>query len=120
MTGTEQAPEEQAPEIPDPQERLTATALVTTDRPERYAKQLASHLGRKLQVTELSGGGTRLDFPDRIGHGVLAPGSAGLQLTAVASEAEALARIKDVVGRHLEQFGERDGLVVTWEDAGPS
>ncbi len=26
-----------------------------------------------------------------------------------------LDRVKDVTGRHLERFGEKDGLVVTWQ-----
>jgi len=25
------------------------------------------------------------------------------------------ARVNDVTGRHLERFGEKDGLVVTWQ-----
>ena len=29
--------------------------------------------------------------------------------------AETLDRVKDVTGRHLERFGEKDGLVVTWQ-----
>ena len=30
-------------------------------------------------------------------------------------QAETLDRVKDVTGRHLERFGEKDGLVVTWQ-----
>jgi uncharacterized protein len=33
----------------------------------------------------------------------------------VAEDAETLHRVKDVTGRHLERFGEKDGLVVTWQ-----
>jgi uncharacterized protein len=29
--------------------------------------------------------------------------------------AETLDRVKDVTGRHLERFGEKDGLAVTWQ-----
>jgi hypothetical protein len=32
-----------------------------------------------------------------------------------AEDAETLDRVKDVTGRHLERFGEKDGLVVTWQ-----
>jgi hypothetical protein len=28
---------------------------------------------------------------------------------------ETLDRVKDVTGRHLERFGEKDGLSVTWK-----
>lgn len=27
----------------------------------------------------------------------------------------ALQRVQEVTGRHLERFGEKDGLVVTWQ-----
>ncbi len=30
-------------------------------------------------------------------------------------DAETLDRVKDVTGRHLERFGEKDGLAVTWQ-----
>ena len=32
-----------------------------------------------------------------------------------AEDAETLDRVKDVTGRHLERFGEKDGLAVTWQ-----
>ena len=38
-----------------------------------------------------------------------------LVLRADADDAESLDRVKDVTGRHLERFGEKDGLVVTWQ-----
>jgi len=38
-----------------------------------------------------------------------------LVMRADAEDAETLDRVKDVTGRHLERFGEKDGLVVTWQ-----
>ncbi len=38
-----------------------------------------------------------------------------LVMRANAEDAETLDRVKDVTGRHLERFGEKDGLVVTWQ-----
>jgi len=38
-----------------------------------------------------------------------------LVMRADAGDAETLDRVKDVTGRHLERFGEKDGLVVTWQ-----
>ena len=38
-----------------------------------------------------------------------------LILRADAEDAETLDRVKDVTGRHLERFGEKDGLVVSWQ-----
>jgi uncharacterized protein len=38
-----------------------------------------------------------------------------LVMVAAADDTETLDRVKDVTGRHLERFGEKDGLVVTWQ-----
>ncbi len=40
--------------------------------------------------------------------------SALLVLLATAPDTESLARVQDVVGRHLVGFGARDQLVVEW------
>ena len=90
---------------------LTARADVPTDAPERYAKQLLSHLGRRVEWTtegpvstaSIAGGTGTVE----VGEGVLV-------LRAQAPDAEALERVKDVLGRHLERFGQRNELVVTW------
>ena len=36
---------------------VTSRAVVTTETPDRYAKQLAAHLGRRLEVDEEERGG---------------------------------------------------------------
>lgn len=89
---------------------LTATAVVETSASARYAKQLASHLGRRATVVDEPQGQRIL-----IGEGscLLSPGDA-LVLEAVAPDADALERVKDVVGSHLVRFGQRNELVVTW------
>jgi uncharacterized protein len=38
-----------------------------------------------------------------------------LVMIAMADDSETLDRVKDVTGRHLERFGEKDGLVITWQ-----
>jgi hypothetical protein len=38
-----------------------------------------------------------------------------LVMVAAADDAQKLDQVKDVTGRHLERFGEKDGLVVTWQ-----
>src|SRR3954452_5157351 len=88
-----------------------ATSSVVTDKPERYAKQLVSHLGRRLTwATEgptsraAIGGGT----------GTVLVGAGVLTLRAEAPDAETLARIQHVLGSHLERFGQRNELTVTW------
>jgi uncharacterized protein len=91
---------------------VASRAVVTTDSPERYAKQLASHLGRKLEVVEEEGA-TRIVFPSGECRLTCSPGR--LELRASAPEQGSLEQVEDVVGRHLERFGARAELVVAWE-----
>jgi hypothetical protein len=88
-------------------------ARVVTDRPHRYAKQLASHLGRRIEATwdETAGEG-RLAFP--MGTGTLTA-EPGALLLAVEGDAEQLPHLENVVGRHLVRFGAKDELVVAWQ-----
>ncbi|MEV0974214.1 DUF2218 domain-containing protein [Microtetraspora glauca] len=91
----------------------TSIAYVATDAAARYAKQLASHLGRKSEAEELPDGGYRLIFS--AGEGVLTPEADRLVMRASAADAESLGVVQDVLGRHLERFGQRNELTVTWE-----
>lgn len=95
-------------------EPLTARAVVATDAAARYAKQLASHLGRRLEVRP-EPEGDRLLFDE--GSCLLVPGPDALELWASATSADALDRVQDVIGRHLERFGQRNELTVTWQPA---
>lgn len=87
-------------------------ARVLTDRAARYGKQLVAHLGRR-------NGGEWDEVAER-GWIQLGPGRAELTarqdalLISVETQPESLARLEDVVGRHLVRFGTRDELVVTW------
>jgi uncharacterized protein len=92
---------------------VTSTSRVATDRGERYRKQLASHFGSKIEVAE-SPEGTVLQWGFG-GTTTLTVEDGALVLLAAADDEPTLDRVKDVTGRHLERFGERDGLVVTWQ-----
>ncbi|GAA1260412.1 DUF2218 domain-containing protein [Kitasatospora nipponensis] len=87
-------------------------ARVATDRSARYAKQLASHLGRKV-TAHFDADSGRADL-------VFSAGTATLQaepdalLLSVEGAADDLAGLEDVVGRHLVRFGSKDELVVEW------
>jgi hypothetical protein len=93
-------------------EEFTARAVVATEAAPRYAKQLASHLGRRLEVRPETEG-DRLVFDE--GSCLLVPGPDALELRASATSADALTQVQDVVGRHLERFGQRNELVVDWQ-----
>lgn len=94
---------------------LVSVAVVDTDAPARYAKQLLSHLGRKVAVEPVP------DLPEPAGRlvftygvGDVLPGSTALELRATAGDAESLAHVQDVLARHLVRFGARRELIVTW------
>ncbi|GGK70435.1 DUF2218 domain-containing protein [Ornithinimicrobium pekingense] len=94
------------------------TALVQTPTPGRWAKQLASHLGRpgKMSV-EPTSAGPRLSMTfDGVETACLMDTSAPdvLALHATAGDEAALDRMTQVVGSHLERFGEKAGLQVVW------
>lgn len=91
----------------------TSTATVGTDRPARYAKQLTSHMARKVQTSWDDVGSTgTVDFPT--GHLDLQcePNALRLELSGDAADLE---RWEQVVGVHLVRFGTRDELVVQWQ-----
>ncbi|MEV6763488.1 DUF2218 domain-containing protein [Streptomyces sp. NPDC051105] len=89
-----------------------ATARIATTRPARYLKQLVSHMGHKATtaltpdgrgtITVASGTCTLTTTPDR------------LELTAAAADAESLARVQDVISRHLVRFAAQEELAVEW------
>ena len=92
-------------------------AVVATDRPARYIKQLGSHMGRKLSTAELPDG-LRLTFNrDGIfrGYGDLRETDGALIMEVRADSDEQAARLAGVLERHLVRFGERDELTVNFE-----
>jgi hypothetical protein len=98
-------------------ETLTARADVPTEAPERYAKQLVSHLGRRVEFTT---DGPTSTATIAGGTGVVVVGDGVLTLLAEASDAETLDRVQDVLGRHLERFGRRNELTVVWTTDRPA
>jgi uncharacterized protein len=91
---------------------VTPTARVATERGERHRKQLAGHFGNNIEVAE-SPAGTVLTWGFG-GTTTLSVEPGALVMVAAAADEQTLDRVKDVTGRHLERFGEKDGLVVTW------
>ena len=87
-------------------------ASVATEKPAPYMKQLCKHFGHKVEVS----------FDDERGTIVFAMGrceldasEAGvLRMRAQAEDAASLERTEQVVGSHLERFGRRDELSVSW------
>ena len=86
-------------------------ADVVTDAPARYAKQLVSHLGRRVEWTT-DGDTSTASWGSAVGQIVVGDGV--LTLLASGPDAEEVAHVEDVLGRHLERFGLRNELTVTW------
>ncbi|CAL9666147.1 DUF2218 domain-containing protein [Streptomyces sp. Tu 3180] len=115
-------------------------AHVATDRPSRYLVQLCKHFARKgrhlghrprahlgedtqtLQAMREVAEQARVDWSETEGNvslpwGTIALHSApgALVLRVQAPSEENLRRLQDLVTGHLERFGRRDGLQVSWQ-----
>ncbi len=86
-------------------------ADVSTDAPARYAKQLVSHLGRKVDF--VTDGPTSTATVNDLALAVTVA-EAVLTLTVTGSDPSAVARGEQALGDHLERFGARRDLKVTW------
>lgn len=93
---------------------VASRADVTTDQPARYAKQLVSHLGRKLNFTT---DGPTSTAPIGAGTGQVAVGDGILTLHAEGPDDESVATVEHVLGSHLLQFATREDLAVEWTRA---
>ncbi len=91
---------------------LSSRADVPTDAPARYAKQLVSHLGRKVPFTEDGDGAWTITGGDARGR--IAVGDGVLSMHVEASDIQTLDRLEHALGSHLQRFGARAGLTVTW------
>ncbi len=93
--------------------RIGSRADVATDAPARYAKQLIAHLGRKLSFT---GDGTTTPATAVIGTATagVVVGDGVVTLLATGDDEQSVARVEHVLGSHLERFGQRNELAVTW------
>ena len=95
---------------------MRSEARVATAVPRRYLGQLCKHFQHKLPV-ELSETQGRIDFPMGVCtlDAAALPGT--LLMRATAPDEDALAKLEEVVGRHLERFAFREPLTVQWERA---
>lgn len=99
---------------------IKSTAHVTTDRPGRYGKQLASHLGRRLQTRwdaeaehgQITFGGE--EFSGGITGEVTLTATEGTLLLQLTTDRKHIEQVEGVVGRHLVGFGKKDELAVSF------
>jgi hypothetical protein len=100
---------------PDTRYPLNSRADVITASPARYAKQLVSHLGRK--VAFVADGDTHTATVGE-GRAQIVVGDGVLTLLAAAETESHLERLEQALGGHLERFGQRAELAVTWDRPG--
>jgi len=94
----------------------TRHGTMATDRPERYAKQLAGHWARKGSAYR-EDGATVIRF--ETGQVVrMRPDAGELLVEASVPEGGDADRFAQVVKDHLERFGQREELDVVWADPG--
>jgi hypothetical protein len=89
-----------------------STALVATDRPARYGRQLVAHLGRHAVGAWDEGTDSGwIEFGTDRATLTAVEGTLELRLSAGSGD---LDRLEDVLARHLVRFGTRDELTVRW------
>jgi hypothetical protein len=91
--------------------RTTSRADVTTDEPSRYLQQLCKHFAHKLPV-EVSPEAGSIEFSIGTMRGRTETGR--LVLTAEADDEERLAKLEDVIARHLVRFMFRAPPTIAW------
>ena len=85
---------------------------MATERPERYAKQLASHWAKRGTTSEESGATVmRWESGQVI---VLRPVEGALEIDVSVPDEGDADRFARVVAAHLQRFGQRDELEVVW------
>jgi hypothetical protein len=94
---------------------IRSTAHVATAKPGPYLKQLCRHFGHKNEVRfdDLTG---EIRLPTGV-CSLDASAPAELALVATAADAENLETLQRVIGGHLERFGVKDELMVSWSGA---
>lgn len=88
-----------------------SVAEVRTEKPVPYMRQLCKHFGHKNEASYGEDSGS-IRFP--FGSCQLEAGDGVLVLGVDGEDAESLERMEQVIGSHLERFGKRDELSVTW------
>lgn len=90
---------------------LTSRAEIVIERPQRWAKQLVSHLSRN-QPAEHTPDGDVLTFGT--GRGTVRAAEDRIILHAEGPDEQTRATVEDVLGRHLVRFASDHDVAVSW------
>lgn len=92
---------------------MQSTAHVSINRPARYAKQLATHLSHK--ASDFSHTDTTWTLVFDFGEGTIIAHDTLIEMLATSSDTDSLARMQDVLERHLRKFASQEGeLSIEW------
>lgn len=89
----------------------SSSATVATDKPVPYMRQLCKHFGHRVDA-QFGDDTGYIQFES--GRCELEAGDGELRLTVTAPDEDSMERTRNVVGSHLERFGRRDELTVSW------
>ena len=97
---------------------MESHARVATEKAARYMTQLAKHWSHRFDVRWDE---TSATFPLPLGVCRMTAHPDGLDITIEAADHDDLARLEDVVARHLDRFAFREGeLRYGWTRAWPA
>lgn len=88
-----------------------SSAVVQTDKASRYLVQLCKHFSHKVHA-EWTETDAYVDF--KFGTCQITATSQAISFQATAPDSTGHGRVQYVVTDHLERFGARQGLKVTW------
>jgi len=92
---------------------MNSQADIATPRASRYLQQLCKHFAHKLPVEfDTAQGSIHFD----IGDCKLGADDETLRLDLTSPDGPQLARLKEVVVRHLERFAFREEMTIAWVD----
>jgi hypothetical protein len=87
---------------------MKTASYLEIERPDRWAKQLLSHLANKSELE-----GTTLKFGFGA-TGTVVTSASAIVLVAEASNQEALERAQEVLTKHLYRFAKIEDQVAKW------
>lgn len=95
---------------------MMVEARVSTLKADRYANRLCKHFAHEIYAEWTHPKGVA-EFPE-LGICRMTARPDELVLEVEATDPEKLGKVQDIIARHLERFGARDGLAVDWDTAG--
>ena len=90
--------------------KLTSTAAIRTEQPERLMQRLCKHWGHKFPVEQGNGQGS-IELP----MGICRMACMDMLQVQLHGDAEQMARFQQVVADPLQRMAGRETLVIEWQ-----